>query len=310
MKIDYIRKRLISHLEIHLKQLLPNHAIEEIYEYAVLPPGKLFRSLLVMALAQDNGIDDNELQNPWSNHSLMASFVEIHHAYTLVHDDLPCMDDDSMRRGRPSLHKRYGQWQAILVGDGLMGLGYHLLSFIQSPKQRELFRFVSWATGPKGLIHGQVLDLSGQAKQNFEIIKRTHTLKTARLIQVALLGSALLLKNGDNFFYRETFRMGHNLGLIFQFFDDFTELSSPLSSHEELVNPWLYYPDETLSEVQKYFKQVEQYCSGHPAVKEILSDYGKNIHSICHAGEKNIDQKIDSRYREAVLNFCKIWQNG
>ena len=310
MNIEHIRKRLISHLEIHLKQSLPNHAIEEVYQYAVLPPGKLFRSLLVMASARDNGHADDELQNPWSAHSLIASFVEIHHAYTLVHDDLPCMDDDTMRRGRPSLHKRYGQWQAVLVGDGLMGLGYHLLSFIESPRQRDILRFVSWATGPKGLVHGQVLDLSGKSQQSFEIIKRTHTLKTARLIQVALVGSALLLKDRDDTFYRETFKAGHNLGLLFQFLDDFTELSSPLSSHEELVNPWLYYPDETLGEVEKCFKQVEKYCSGRPALKVVLADYGKSIHNICRAGEKNMSQKIPVRCMETIVNLCNSWQKG
>ena len=303
MKIDHVRGRLISHLETHMKYALPGHSIEEIYQYAVLPPGKLFRGLLVMALARDHYVNDEELQNPWSDHSIMASFVEIHHAYTLVHDDLPCMDNDSMRRGRLSLHKRYGQWQAILVGDGLMGLGYYLLSFVKGLRQRELLRFISWATGPKGLVHGQVLDLSGNSVRGFETIKRTHTLKTARLIQAALVGSLLLLRDNSNVFFRDTFRMGHCLGLLFQFLDDLTELADPLSSHEELVNPWLHYPQETFSEVEKCFKKVDQYCLNRPTLKKVLSDYYENIRNVCHAGEKNIGQKIESRYVETILEF-------
>ena len=150
MMLEQTRNLLTSHLKTHLQHGLPRHPIGEVYRYAVLPPGKLFRGLLVMGMARDHNVDEKELENPWSSHSLLASFVEIHHAYTLVHDDLPCMDDDDMRRGRSSLHKRFGQWRAILVGDGLMGLGYHLISLMESPRQRELLRFVSWATGPQG----------------------------------------------------------------------------------------------------------------------------------------------------------------
>ena len=255
-----------------------------------------------MALVGDHHSDDEDLENPWSNHSLLASFVEIHHAYTLVHDDLPCMDDDSMRRGRPSLHKRYGQWQAVLVGDGLMGLGYCLLSFMESPRKSELLRFVSWATGPKGLVHGQVLDLSGNRGQGFDAIKRTHTLKTARLIQVSLVGSALLLKGSDNGFLRDTFRMGHCLGLLFQFMDDFTELASPLSPHEELVNPWLYHPEETFGEVEKCFEWVGRYCSGRPFLQDVLSDYGGSILRICREGAQNIDPRVDRHRVEKLLD--------
>ena len=301
MKLEYIRRQIVSHLEIHLKHFLPRHDIEEVYRYAVLPPGKLFRGLLVMALARDHYTNNEELEDPWSNHSLMASFVEIHHAYTLVHDDLPCMDDDSTRRGRPSLHKYYGEWQAVLVGDGLLGLGYHLLSFMNSSRQRDVLRFVSWATGPKGLVHGQVLDLSEKSAQEFLTVKRIHTLKTARLIQVALVGSTLLLKENSSTFFRDTFRMGHELGLLFQFLDDFTELANPLSSHEESINPWLYYPEETFIEVKKCFDQVQKYCLKRPLLKEVLNDYSRNVYNVCSVGKDNISQKIDNRYTEMIL---------
>ena len=306
MNIEHVRRQLVSNLEIHLNQTLPKHSIKEIYQYAVLPPGKLFRGLLVAALARDHDFHD-ELENPWSDHSIMASFVEIHHAYTLVHDDLPCMDDDSIRRGRLSLHKRYGQWQAVLVGDGLMGVGYNLLSFMKTSRLKEILRFVSWATGPKGLIHGQVLDLLRNERQDFENIKTIHTLKTARLIQTALLGSALLLEKRDNVFYRDTFKVGHNLGLLFQFLDDLTELSSALTSHEKVVNAWLCYPDKTFEEVEKCFERIRQYCVNRPVLKAVLLDYGKNIHKICRVGEKNIVQKIPERYMNTVLDFCNNW---
>ena len=292
-----IRKRILLNLEIHLEGNLPRHSIGEVYRYALLPPGKLFRGLLVMASAWDNHPLD---ENPWSDHALLASFVEIHHAYTLVHDDLPCMDDDDMRRGRPSLHKRFGQWQAVLVGDGLMGLSHHLLSLCDSSMQRELVGFVSWATGPKGLIQGQVLDLSEEREGGFEAIVRIHTLKTARLIQCALAGSALL--TGENF--REAFRAGHCLGLMFQFLDDLTELSLPqLSSHEKEINPWLHYPEASAREVERCLEVTENYCRKRPILKEVVEDYGRIIGRICRSGERSIGEKVDPRHIRSILEW-------
>ena len=302
MNSEAIRRQLVSNLETHLKRGLPRHSIEEAYRYAVLPPGKLFRGLLIVALAWDHNRDGKEWENPWSDCALLASFVEIHHAYTLVHDDLPCMDDDSMRRGRPSLHKRFGQWQAVLVGDGLMGLGYHLLSFIENPRQRELLRFISWATGPKGLLQGQVLDLSEKTGWGFKNIVRTHTLKTARLIQVSLAGSALLLQ--ENF--REAFRMGHSLGLLFQFLDDLTELTRPISSHEEGINSWLHYPEESFRQSEQCLNQIEGYCLNRPALKEIVTDYGRTIGEICQDGEESIIEKVPTHCVRPLLERLSL----
>ena len=303
MNIDIMRRHISSHLDFHLKHSVPHHDIGDVYRYGVLPPGKLFRGLLVMALACDDGIEQEKIKDAHSDHALMASFVEIHHAYTLVHDDLPSMDDDDMRRGRPSLHKRFGQWKAVLVGDGLMGLGYYLLSFIESPQRGELLRFVSWATGPKGLIQGQVLDMAGEGRESFDVLKRLHILKTARLIQVALVGSTLLLKKRDDVLLREMFRLGHHLGLLFQFLDDLTELVSPLTSHEEAVNPWLIHPDKTFVEVERCFQQVQRCCASRPALQEVLASYAKSIHKICRSGESEIGQRVSPERVQSILDW-------
>jgi geranylgeranyl pyrophosphate synthase len=96
---------------------IDNHSLKEAYQYVLFPPGKLFRPLLFLNLLEDNGLNPQDYYET-------AVGLELHHSYTLVHDDLPCMDDDDMRRGRPSAHKKFNEWKAILIGDGLLNLSY------------------------------------------------------------------------------------------------------------------------------------------------------------------------------------------
>ena len=125
-ELDSIQDEISQNLKLHLKQCIPNQLMKEVYEYCVLPPGKLFRPKLVYAIAKD--LSEKTNLQITQNHKYLASFVEVHHAYTLVHDDLPCMDDDDFRRGKPSAHKAYGEWKALLAGDGLLNVSYELLS--------------------------------------------------------------------------------------------------------------------------------------------------------------------------------------
>src|SRR5690606_6505779 len=115
-----------------LEQCLPQHDFAKIYHYAVFPAGKLFRPKLALAAFCDAGGDASNLplgHDIWP----FAAALELHHAYTLVHDDLPAMDDDDERRGRPSTHIAHGQWQAILVGDGLSIASFRLISRLKHP---------------------------------------------------------------------------------------------------------------------------------------------------------------------------------
>ena len=124
-------QQLENNLKLHLKSLVPRHAYAEVYDYAVFPPGKLFRPLLAITVTQDlklSGANSFEANN---NYSLFASFLELHHTYSLAHDDLSAMDNDKERRGKESLHIKYNEWQALLAGDvdavvvdGLVGERY------------------------------------------------------------------------------------------------------------------------------------------------------------------------------------------
>src|SRR4051812_30141025 len=154
-------------------------------EYAVLPPGKLFRPKLVEAIALD--IDQN-FSRP---HAHLATAIELHHAYTLVHDDLPSMDNDIMRRGKPTVHAQFGEWKAILGGDALLVESFRVLHQIEHQYASRVFKFFTWATGAKGLLLGQYLDLSAKGNLTLRETLRIHELKTARLIQAATVGSYL-----------------------------------------------------------------------------------------------------------------------
>lgn len=205
--------------------------LREILHYAVLPAGKLFRPRLVEAIA----LDLNGKFTP--DHIHLGCALELHHAYTLVHDDLPAMDNDLMRRGKPSTHAKYGEWKAILAGDALLIASFEELMKVKSEKIRELHRLFSWCTGGKGLILGQFLDLGSEGKVTTPEIIRIHELKTARLIQAAVAGSAMISQNK---FSKDYFRLGREIGITFQILDDLNELTDEnISSHEKEINPFL-----------------------------------------------------------------------
>ncbi len=254
-------KKIEAMVTHHLNLCLPHHKMRDVYFYAVFPGGKFFRPGLVWAIAHDlnRALFDHSKEGIMSNHSLLASSVELHHTYTLLHDDLPCMDNDTMRRGKPCTHIAFGEWQALLAGDGLLNTSYQLISKMNHPRAMELLKLFSWACGPKGLIHGQCLDLSFEMGNSFQNIIRTHELKTARLIQVAILGSALLSSEKPNRrLEKKLFNYSKLLGINFQLIDDLSELAEKeISLHEKEVNPWLKFPTETLVSTQESLVKFE-----------------------------------------------------
>lgn len=235
-----------------------------------------------------------------ANHALLASALEFHHSYTLIHDDLPCMDNDTLRRGKPCTHIAHGEWKALLAGDGLLNLSYQLLSKIKNQRTLELLQFFSWALGPKGLIHGQVLDLSHEMTLTFENTLRTHELKTARLIQVAILGSAMLAQTKNSKLEKKLWRYSRLLGINFQLIDDLSELiQGELGQHEKDVNPWLHHPKKALNETLKNlesFNQLTLELELNETTKMIKNYYEKMLEELSsHQStiERHLDNQID-----------------
>lgn len=262
-----------QHLKLRLRKILPHHSTDEIYNYALFPSGKLLRSQLVLALAKDL------TGNYHSHHLQVASFIEYHHAYTLIHDDLPCMDNDDFRRGKPTTHKAYNEWKALLAGDGLLVASYGELAEINSSHLKTILRFATNYTGPQGLIFGQIMDLNQEMNESIRKLIQTHRLKTARLFQLSFILSYYCSLNDKTkpdlkkilFFHR----LGDELGIVFQLLDDLLDLGQDeVSPHELSINPFLKHPQEINKIFEQKLKNLGERLNRKnlPTVKKTLLD--------------------------------------
>lgn len=297
-----IEQELTNNLLEDLLWSLPKHKISGVYHYAVFPPGKLFRPKLVHAVALD-------LTNSFSkNHRYLASSIETHHAYTLVHDDLPCMDNDLMRRGRPTVHAQFGEWQAVLTGDALMSSSYALLSKIHHERLRELLSLFSWATGAKGLIHGQVMDLSLEMNSSTKNLIETHNLKTARLIQTALVGSSVLSNAPLKVSY-DFFRFGRALGISFQLIDDLCELGEEnLTDHEIAINPWIKDGESIQKMSLNYLAKIEKFfkTNNYANLKIVTNSYLTKMSELISTKSETISKQTKTDLNPLVSALNRI----
>ncbi|MEJ5151704.1 polyprenyl synthetase family protein [Comamonas sp. MYb396] len=189
--------------------------------YAVLDGGKRLRPLLVLAAAQAVG----KLDAAQAEASLRAGCaVELIHAYSLVHDDMPCMDNDVLRRGKPTVHVQFGQAQALLAGDALQALAFEILvpegSAISDAVQARLCRQLAWAAGYNGMAGGQAIDLASVGKQlTRDQLQQMHKLKTGALLQASVeMGATCAGIQGAALAALQQY--GAALGLAFQVIDD------------------------------------------------------------------------------------------
>jgi geranylgeranyl pyrophosphate synthase len=224
-----------------LEEISPDHNLRDIMKYSLLPAGKLFRPNIIFNLAQDLGAVTE-------SHLILASSIEMHHTYTLIHDDLPSMDNDDYRRGRLSSHKKFTEWEAILAGDALINISYELLSQLKTKHLARILSSYSRFCGPRGLILGQVKDLGNENSSLKEIVK-IHELKTSRLIQNSLINSATLSDRLD--LIDDVSHIGKALGVNFQLLDDLCELTDDINQHEKNINPFLHYEPSSITALIK-----------------------------------------------------------
>jgi len=197
--------------------------LHEAMRYATLGGGKRVRPLLAFAAGELTGAAAEHLD-------IVACAVELIHAYSLVHDDLPCMDDDVLRRGRPTCHVEFDEPTALLVGDSLQTLAFELLSSqaIGEPGQQlEMIGLLAHASGSRGMAGGQAIDLAsvGTALNQPEL-ELMHALKTGALIRAAVLlgalaGTSLSAKERSNLD-----RFAKRAGLLFQVVDDILDCTA------------------------------------------------------------------------------------
>ena len=215
----------LQSVESALEQWVPAHApagLGQAMRYAVLGGGKRLRPLL--ALAASETLEGNK-------HAAMraACAAELIHAYSLVHDDMPCMDNDILRRGKPTVHVKYGQATALLAGDALQALAFELLTpqdgSVSEGIQAKLCALLARAAGEAGMAGGQAIDLAsvGEALDEAQL-KKMHELKTGALLQASvMMGAACGAASAQQTTSLLTY--GHAIGLAFQVVDDILDVT-------------------------------------------------------------------------------------
>ncbi len=214
-------KAIQGEMEAALLKFLPQVTqkparLHEAMHYAVLDGGKRVRPLLVHAAGALFDADAAELARA-------AVAVEMIHAYSLVHDDMPCMDDDALRRGKPTVHVKYDEACALLVGDALQAQAFEILSEggLDAARQLAMLRALAKASGSLGMCGGQAIDLASIGLTlSLEELEQMHTLKTGALLRVSVLLGALAGKSLSEDEVAALDQYSSAIGLAFQVVDD------------------------------------------------------------------------------------------
>jgi geranylgeranyl diphosphate synthase type II len=229
--LDVLSEQYASVFEGYMRDLCgePHEQIPprlmEVMSYSLMAGGKRLRPSLCLAAAERSGVSPGKAMP-------MAMAVEFMHTASLIHDDLPCMDDDDLRRGFPTSHRKFGECMAVLAGDSLMiwSFGY-ALSHLPSrgiPAERVVraLAILGEASGPEGMCGGQVLDTDGMSRENAgDFVRRIASAKTAALIRASLVSGAML---GDvtDAALQCYYDYGTHLGISFQIVDDILDVTS------------------------------------------------------------------------------------
>lgn len=210
-------------LNIYFEQKLDSEKkIKEATHYSLFNGGKRLRPFLVYATGRMLGADKNDLD-------VLAAAIECIHSYSLVHDDLPAMDDDDLRRGRPTCHIAYGEAEAILAGDALQTLAFELIAKhnfkCSSTMQIKMIAALAHASGLEGMVAGQGLDIAATNKTiTVNELERIHKLKTGALINCAITLGAMCSPNIDERTLNNLSVFGYAIGLAFQVHDDILDV--------------------------------------------------------------------------------------
>jgi len=195
--------------------------LEDAMRYSLLAGGKRIRPVLALATARAVGLEQRDVLP-------LAGAIELIHTYSLIHDDLPAMDDDELRRGQPTCHVKFGEDVAILAGDGLYAEAFrHLLTRQRSAPERVLAAAaeLAAATGVNGMVGGQYADVRADTQLHPAALRRLHELKTGRLIGASVLCVLLLTGIADGEDTAPFRRFAAELGVLFQIVDDILDVT-------------------------------------------------------------------------------------
>ena len=231
MKIKQLKELVDNYLSNYFKNKGSyNSLIYDAASYSLNVGGKRIRPILFMLVYNMYKGKDKEIID-------MAAAIEMIHTYSLIHDDLPCMDNDDLRRGKPTNHKVYGENIAVLAGDALLNEAMILLMDFSIKNGKDALvaaREIAYAAGADGMIGGQVVDIINERKKiSKEELNYMHLKKTGELIRASIVAGAILAE-ADKSEIELLNKFGMNLGLAFQIKDDILDVTSSL---EELGKP-------------------------------------------------------------------------
>ncbi|RMG22935.1 MAG: polyprenyl synthetase family protein [Armatimonadetes bacterium] len=230
MSFDAFSERWRSRIEQRLEEVLEAgeeplvRSLEEAMRYSVLGGGKRFRPLLCLACCEAVGGAPTDALDP-------ACGIELIHCFSLVHDDLPCMDDDDYRRGKPSCHKQFGEAVALLAGDALLVRGFECVAGaeIEAGRRVRALKALCRAIGVEGMVGGQMGDIAMEGVEaDFETVRWIHERKTGALIAASCEIGALV-GGGSEEQVAAAREYGSQVGLAFQIRDDLLDLSGTVS---------------------------------------------------------------------------------
>jgi len=282
---EYIEdNKAIIHKEIrkHLDKLAIPERLKSAMIYSIEAGGKKIRPILVMASYETYGQDKDKVIST-------AVALEMIHTYSLIHDDLPAMDDDDLRRGYPTNHIQFDEATAILAGDALLTYSFEIIANdpkLSSNEKVNIIQMLSSHSGPKGMVSGQILDMEAENHPvTLEELENIHNLKTGRLLSFAITSGAYLSgATTDQIEHLSTF--SYYLGLIFQVQDDILDVTGDAnkigkpvgsdSSNEKSTYPKLLGMDGAIKQKQIYVDKAKQALQRADADKSyliLLTDY-------------------------------------
>ena len=281
--LESYQKRINEKLE----GLLPSDRsiLTDAMRYSVLNGGKRLRPILVYLVSELGDVDDSSID-------ILAGSIELVHCYSLIHDDLPSMDNDDLRRGNPTTHKKYDEATAILAGDALQPLAFELLATIKTQDANKLaiIKSLAKACGHLGMVGGQIKDIHSGEIKNVEELDMMHSQKTGRLIQASLETSAIL--SGLDISEVNALKVyGKKIGLAFQIQDDIIDIESPPSisgkdQRSDIEQDKITYPSIVgLEKSKSKAKDLSE------EAKEILQPLTKNTDNLCDLADYIVSRR-------------------
>lgn len=220
--LQQLRQRVDDYLTTALKNSADQADLLTAMDYSVAAGGKRLRPTLTLAVAQLLGVELT------ASVLKAACAVELLHTYSLIHDDLPAMDNDDLRRGKPTSHKQFGEAMAILAGDALQATAFEWVTDNELPvaMQAQLARELALASGARGMVAGQVRDILGTGHQlELAQLKHLHAQKTGALLRYAVLAGGIIAQ-ATPAVLAELVKFGESYGLAFQIYDDILDATA------------------------------------------------------------------------------------